>query len=131
MDPEPNGPRSSNGHGKLGPLDGIRVIDWTMWEFGPVSTLMLADLGAEVIKVESLDGDHGRQFTRVGSVNSALGGNLNAYFESLNRQKKSMPLTSRTPRALRSCTNSPPSPTFSWRTSGTAWRSAWGWVTKT
>ena len=25
-----------------GPLDGLRVIDWTMWQFGPVSTMMLA-----------------------------------------------------------------------------------------
>ncbi len=99
-DPERNGPRSSNGHGKLGPLDGIRVIDWTMWQFGPVSTLMLADLGAEVIKVESLDGDHGRQFTQVGGVNSALGGNLNAYFECLNRQKKSIALDLKDPKGV-------------------------------
>ena len=34
--------------GKNGPLEGLRVIDWTMWQFGPVSTMMLADLGAEI-----------------------------------------------------------------------------------
>ena len=76
--------------GKNGPLEGLRVIDWTMWQFGPVSTMMLADLGAEVIKVESLDGDYARQFHRVSGAASTLPGDLNAYFQSLNRQKMSL-----------------------------------------
>lgn len=75
---------------KHGPLDGMRVIDWTMWQFGPVSTMMLADLGAEVIKVESLEGDNGRRLSISNGVNTDLGKGINAYFSALNRQKKSI-----------------------------------------
>ena len=81
-----------------GPLSGVRVIDWTMWQFGPVSTMMLADLGAEVIKVESLDGDHGRQFGRVGGVLSDLPEGVNAYFEGMNRNKHGIALDLKNPK---------------------------------
>ncbi len=90
----------TNGPGKRGPLDGIKVLDWTMWQFGPVSTMMLGDLGADVIKVESLDGDHGRQFRRVAGASSQLPGGLNAYFESLNRQKRSIALDLKNPKGV-------------------------------
>ena len=43
-----------------GPLAGYRIIDVTQMLSGPMATMMLGDQGADVIKVESLDGDHGR-----------------------------------------------------------------------
>ena len=90
----------TNGPEKRGPLDGIKVLDWTMWQFGPVSTMMMGDVGADVIKVESLDGDHGRQFRRVAGASSQLPGGLNAYFESLNRQKRSIALDLKNPKGV-------------------------------
>ena len=83
--------------GPKGPLDGLRVIDWTMWQFGPVSTMMLADMGAEVIKIESLDGDHGRQVTRSAGIYSKLPNDVSTFFEGLNRQKLGIALDLKTP----------------------------------
>ena len=83
-----------------GPLDGLRVIDWTMWQFGPVSTMMLADMGAEVIKVESLDGDHGRQVHRSAGIDSMLPNEVSTFFEGLNRQKLGIALDLKNPDGI-------------------------------
>ncbi len=86
--------------GATGPLKGMRVVDWTMWQFGPVSTLMLADMGAEVIKVESLNGDDGRQFGRIAGIVTDLPSGVNAYFENMNRQKLGIALDLKNPKGL-------------------------------
>ena len=40
-----------------GPLDGIKILDFTRYQQGPSATLMLAELGARVLKIESPDGE--------------------------------------------------------------------------
>ncbi|MBI3249845.1 MAG: CoA transferase [Deltaproteobacteria bacterium] len=75
------------------PLEGIRVLDWTIWQQGPVSTMMLGDLGAEVIKIEDrVSGDPGRGIMSIGGAATGTAGNRNYYFETNNRHKKSITL---------------------------------------
>ena len=68
-------------------LEGIRVIDLTHVLAGPVCTMFLADLGAEVIHLEPPRGDDSREF---GPFIGGRGKNNSGYFISLNRNKKSM-----------------------------------------
>ena len=66
------------------PLDGVRVVDLTALVFGPLATKMLADLGAEIVKIEPLDGELTRHIEPMRS--KAMG----ALFMHLNRGKKSL-----------------------------------------
>jgi crotonobetainyl-CoA:carnitine CoA-transferase CaiB-like acyl-CoA transferase len=69
-------------------LDGIRVIDLTVWFQGPVAAQYLADFGAEVIHVERpKGGDQGRG---VRSIKALPIGDWNQYFLVINRNKKSL-----------------------------------------
>ena len=73
------------------PLDGIRVLDWTIWQQGPVCTAMLADLGADVIKLEEREsGDPGRGILKMSGVD--LTDRPNFYFEANNRNKRGLTL---------------------------------------
>ena len=78
-------------------LEGIKVVDWTIWQFGPIAATMMADLGAEVIKVESLDGEPGRAVFTAGGVDRTLDGGRNAYFEANHRNKKAIAVNLKQP----------------------------------
>ena len=75
-----------------GPLTGIRILDCTIWQNGPFATVMLSDMGADVIKVEDrTTGDPGRGFMDVGATTG-----LSGYFEAMNRNKRSITLDLKT-----------------------------------
>jgi len=70
------------------PLEGYRVLDWTIYHQGPIAAAHLADLGAEVIKIEPPEGDPGRKMLEKLGVDAPL----NFYFHNNNRGKKSIVL---------------------------------------
>ncbi|MFN5047625.1 CaiB/BaiF CoA transferase family protein [Roseateles sp.] len=72
------------------PLAGIRVIEFTHMVMGPSCGMVLADLGAEVIKVEPLSGDNTRQLLGSGA----------GFYPLFNRNKKSLALDIKQPRGL-------------------------------
>ena len=72
---------------KRPPLDGIRVLDFTRVIAGPLCTQHLADLGAEVIKVENpVTGDEVRGWDDQGTPGRS------SFFSAFNRTKKSIAL---------------------------------------
>ncbi len=81
------------------PLEGILVLDWTIWQQGPVCGAMLGDMGADVIKIEERgSGDPGRGLGAVGGQDTT--NKPNWYFEANNRNKRSISLDLKQPQAV-------------------------------
>ncbi|AWR21768.1 CaiB/BaiF CoA transferase family protein [Aurantimicrobium photophilum] len=78
-------------HADGGILAGIRVLDFSRVLAGPYATMTLADFGADVIKIESADGDDTR-----GWRPPVDGQGVSTYFSSVNRNKRSVILDLRT-----------------------------------
>ncbi len=72
------------------PLQGIRVVEFAHMVMGPTCGLVLADLGAEVIKVEPLEGDNTRRLQGAGA----------GFYPIFNRNKKSIALDLKSPEGM-------------------------------
>jgi crotonobetainyl-CoA:carnitine CoA-transferase CaiB-like acyl-CoA transferase len=96
------------------PLKGLRVIEFTHMVMGPTCGMVLADLGAEVIKIEPIDGDRTRRLLGAGS----------GFFPMFNRNKKSIGIDLHQPEGAELARKLCAPPTSWRRTSSPArWRS--------
>jgi len=74
-------------------LEGVRILDFTRAQQGPFATMLLCDMGAEVIKIEPPGGEQGRS--------NGLGPDgFSSYFEGHNRGKRSVTLDLKVPQAI-------------------------------
>ncbi len=76
-----------------GPLDGIKVLECSTWGFGPIGGMMLGDLGADVIKIESPTRPDAARFVEsVAGIPNRMPDGRSALFEAVNRNKRSLAL---------------------------------------
>jgi crotonobetainyl-CoA:carnitine CoA-transferase CaiB-like acyl-CoA transferase len=81
-----------------GPLQGIRVIDLTIWMSGAIGAMLLGDLGADVIKIEGPTGDPVRRYVPIGSTEPANApSGVNFAYALCNRNKRQVRLDLRDP----------------------------------
>ena len=76
-----------------GMLDDIRILDFSHVYFGPYTTMILADMGAEVLKVEPPWGEVARLYP-------PLFGGMSSVFHYFDRNKKGLAFNLKDPRAL-------------------------------
>ncbi len=75
------------------PLSGIKMIECSTWGFGPIGGMMLGDLGADIIKIESPDRpDAARHVMNVAGIDNLMPDGRSAAFQSFNRNKRSLAL---------------------------------------
>ncbi len=75
---------------KIGPLEGIKVLEYGVFHAGPGAGAILGDLGAVIIKVETLTGDLMRDWRRIGADKFILPDGESLFFEIANRNKQSI-----------------------------------------
>lgn len=80
------------------PLEGVRILDLTHMLSGPYGSMILADLGADTVKVEPLSGEGTRKLLATDPENSLDG--FGAYYLTLNRNKRSVSIDLKQPEGL-------------------------------
>ena len=108
---------------RTGPLSGLLVADFSRILAGPYATMLLADLGAEVVKVESPAGDDTRTWS------PPVRDGVSTYYLGVNRNKRSVALDLKDDTTSRRPASWPAAPTCSSRTSSPAAWPASAWTT--
>ena len=89
---------------EAGAFEGVRVVELAQWVFVPVAGALLADWGADVIRIERLEGDPYRGLATQGIGTDSGGVNLSIALA--NRGKRSVALDLRKPRTASTCCTS-------------------------
>ena len=79
---------TNNDKQKPMPLEGIRVLEYALFHAGPGTGAILGDLGADIIKIETNEGDTARSWKGVGGMDLAMPDGKSVVFQSSNRNKK-------------------------------------------
>jgi len=88
-----------NGGKSNGPLEGVRILELGVFHAGPGACAILGDLGADIIKIEPMEGDPERYWTTVGRIDFSLPNGDNIMFHASNRNKRGICLDLKKPGA--------------------------------
>ena len=91
-------PEQHSATGSELPLAGVTVLDLTRFVAGPYATMLLADAGADVIKVEPIAGEETRRLDPI--LTGPQGATVSGYFLRLNRSKRSLTIDLRSSRGV-------------------------------
>ncbi len=81
----------------IGPLDGVKIVEYGVFHAGPGGTAILGDLGADIIKIEAANGDPIRFWKEIGNINMTAPNGESLMFEVSNRNKKGICLDIKEP----------------------------------